>query len=63
MRSLWMLPFTFVAGVDGFAIFVPYLVLVVLVAMIVRWRKNQPIPVVVRAEIPPSMRDLAQPAM
>jgi hypothetical protein len=58
-----MLPFTFVAGVDGFAIFVPYLVLVVLVAMIVRWRKNQPIPVVVRAEIPPSMRDLAQPAM
>ena len=63
MRSLWMLPFTFVAGVDGFAIFVPYLALVVLVAMIVRWRKNQLIPAVVRAEIPPLLRDHRQPAM
>jgi len=58
-----MLPFTFVAGVDGFAIFVPYLVLVAFVAMIVRWRKNQPVakPVPVQASI--SIRGLSQPAM
>jgi hypothetical protein len=57
-----MFPFTYIAGVDGFAIFVPYLVLVVLVAMIVRWRKNQPA-AVVRVEIRSSIRDLPQPAM
>jgi hypothetical protein len=28
MRALWFLPLTFVAGVHGFAVFAPYLVVV-----------------------------------
>jgi len=28
MRALWFLPLTFVAGIHGFAVFAPYLVVV-----------------------------------
>jgi hypothetical protein len=32
MRWFWAFPFTFVAGVHGFAIFAPYLVLIAMLA-------------------------------
>ena len=28
MKALWFLPFTFAAGAEGFALFAPYLILV-----------------------------------
>lgn len=39
MRSLWFLPFTFVAGAHGFALFAPYLV-VVFAALHLRSRRR-----------------------
>ncbi|HXE51782.1 MAG TPA: hypothetical protein VN541_02160 [Tepidisphaeraceae bacterium] len=32
MRLVWFLPVTFVAGIDGFELFVPYLLVVLLIA-------------------------------
>jgi len=37
MRWFWAFPLTFVAGVHGFAIFAPYLVLI---AMLAIWRRR-----------------------
>jgi hypothetical protein len=39
MRSLWFMPMTFLAGIHGFAYFVPYLLLVSAIAMVIRMRQ------------------------
>jgi hypothetical protein len=39
MRSLWFMPMTFLAGIHGFAYFVPYLLLVSAIAMILQMRR------------------------
>ena len=36
MKALWFLPFTFAAGAEGFALFAPYLIAVLVVLHIVR---------------------------
>jgi hypothetical protein len=41
MRSLRFLPLVFVAGVDGFAMFIPYLLLIWMLAITLD-RKSQP---------------------
>ena len=41
MRSLWFMPLTFVAGIDGFGWFVPYLLVVSAIAALwARARQN-----------------------
>ncbi len=40
MRWFWAFPLTFVAGVHGFAIFAPYLVLIAMLAASKRSRRN-----------------------
>ncbi len=52
MRSLWFMPMTFLAGIHGFAYFVPYLLLVAVLAMFLAQARRArpkavPIPVVV----------------
>lgn len=39
MRSIWMLPFTFVAGVHGFALFAPYLLLIATIGLVLKRRR------------------------
>ena len=36
MKVLWLLPFTFTAGAEGFALFAPYLILVLTVLHVSR---------------------------
>ncbi len=36
MKAIWLLPFTFTAGAEGFALFAPYLVLVLTVLHVSR---------------------------
>ena len=38
MKSLWYVPLTYVAGVHGFAIFAPYLVLFLTIVLVTRPR-------------------------
>jgi hypothetical protein len=55
MRSLWFMPMTFLAGIHGFAYFVPYLLLVGLLAMVLeqaRRARPKPVPLPVRAYSP-----------
>lgn len=41
MRSLWFMPFTFIAGQHGFALFAPYLAAFLAVAHLTRgWRRK-----------------------
>jgi hypothetical protein len=59
MRLMWFLPFAFVAGVDGFALFAPYLILLLTVGHLLR--KN---PLVAAGRVSPaSPADEAQDAM
>ncbi|HEY8749520.1 MAG TPA: hypothetical protein VIM11_16170 [Tepidisphaeraceae bacterium] len=51
MRSLWFMPMTFLAGIHGFAYFVPYLLLVAVLAMfLAQARRARPkaVPIPVR---------------
>ncbi len=41
MRTLWFMPMTFLAGIHGFAYFVPYLLLVSMIAMVVQMRRTR----------------------
>jgi hypothetical protein len=44
MKALWFLPFTFAAGAEGFALFVPYLILVLAVLHVARaYRRARPV--------------------
>lgn len=63
MRSLWYLPLTFLAGVHGFAIFAPYLVVVYAALHLRRVRRSRaraaaaqhpvaPVPTLSRAGLP-----------
>jgi len=62
MRALWALPFTFVAGIDGFTIFVPYVLLIMLVAIIIRRQQaRKPTPVPIPIAVPTHIA--AQPAV
>lgn len=36
MKAIWLLPFTFTAGAEGFALFAPYLILVLAVLHVSR---------------------------
>ena len=36
MKAMWLLPFTFTAGAEGFALFAPYLILVLAVLHVSR---------------------------
>ena len=50
MRSLRFLPLVFIIGADGFAMFVPYLLLVWMAAFVIeRHKSSQPRPAVVTA--------------
>jgi hypothetical protein len=40
MRLVWFLPVTFVAGIDGFELFVPYLIVVMAIAVACRQLKR-----------------------
>ena len=53
MRSLWMFPLTFVAGVHGFALFAPYLLVVFGLTLALKRLRVQPrgVPVVVSVEL------------
>ena len=42
MRLVWFLPVTFVAGIDGFELFVPYLIVVMGIAAACRWISRIP---------------------
>ena len=41
MRTLWFMPMTFLAGIHGFAYFVPYLLFVSAIAMILQMRRTR----------------------
>ena len=47
MRSIRYLPFAYLAGIHGFALFAPYLALFLATTMIVN-RRRTPVPVAVR---------------
>ena len=40
MRTLWLTPITYLAGIHGFAYFVPYLVLIGLLAMATKYARR-----------------------
>ena len=42
MRTLWMFPLTFVAGVHGFALFAPYLLMILALMLAMQRRRLQP---------------------
>jgi hypothetical protein len=42
MRTLCYLPLATIAGVDGFALFLPYLLLVAAIACVADWVRTQP---------------------
>ena len=41
MRTVWLIPVAYVAGIEGFGWFVPYLLFVCAVATFARLRKRQ----------------------
>ena len=49
MRSLRYLPLVFVVGIDGFAMFAPYVATVLAVAYVCRRMRNQPQPIPITA--------------
>lgn len=59
MRALLFFPFTFVAGLDGFGLFVPYLAALLttlyVARLAARWEKPVPVPVRVRERKPPRL--------
>lgn len=52
MKALWFFPLTFLAGADGFAMFAPYVALV-MAAFMVTHRKQRPALVSVKSLIAP----------
>lgn len=57
MKALWFLPFTFAAGAEGFALFAPYLILLLSVLHIARVHRDtrRTLP----AALPPALPSLA----
>lgn len=45
MRTLRFLPLVTIAGVDGFVLFIPYLALIGVAAVVIGHVKPQPVPV------------------
>lgn len=43
MRLMWLLPLAYVAGVDGFAMFAPYLAFFLATAHLLRRRRPVPV--------------------
>jgi hypothetical protein len=50
MRTLWFMPMTFLAGIHGFAYFVPYLLLVSAIAMVLQMRRAREATLIAAAE-------------
>ena len=64
MRIVWLMPVTYIAGIEGFGWFVPYLLFLCVIATVVRIKRQRvqrtaPVP---RAELPPSLLEL-EPAL
>ena len=58
-RALRFLPLVFLVGIDGFAMFAPYVLAVLMVAYSLRKLRPQPAPVVAAVESEPLRSSLA----
>ena len=68
MKALWFMPFAFTAGAEGFALFVPYLLLMLTVLHLARTRRplRLALPTGLRMAEAPVIDDVlsdAQPAL
>ena len=55
MKALWFLPFTFAAGAEGFALFAPYLIVLLSVlhlARVAREARRALLPAAIPARLP-----------
>ena len=64
MRIVWLMPVTYIAGIEGFGWFVPYLLFLCIVATVVRMKRQRVLRAapIARAALPPSLLEL-EPAL
>jgi hypothetical protein len=64
MRIVWLMPVTYIAGIEGFGWFVPYLLFLCVVATVARMKRKRPQGAApnARTELPSSLLEL-EPAL
>lgn len=62
MKALWFLPFTFTAGAEGFALFAPYLIVLLSVLHLLRVYREARAAIAVPTAVPAALSLPTRPA-